>query len=248
MDDFSGKKIFILYPDKQLRDKIFHGYLRDQFEIYYLSDHEKIRALMEFYPGSILCINLIKNDFSWLAKDVYEQLSDLEYEHKITMISLYEDLPPETDFWDASVCCHGESEIVIEDLRNTFTRFGGKGRRNFVRYGGYGETVAGIKVILPAMVAEGHVHDISALGLSCSLPDQSEIPVSDELLEIRLDLGAEHLYLKAMKNLERKITGRKIHVMIFDRNMDSENQRALYNFIHSSLDAGMNEFIKNLSD
>ena len=48
-ETLTGRKIFVLYPDERLRN-VFYGSLRNQFDIYYMYDYEKIEALARYYP------------------------------------------------------------------------------------------------------------------------------------------------------------------------------------------------------
>jgi len=248
MIPLSGKKIFILYPDSFLREEIFHGSLRNQFQIYFIFDYEKIRSLVEYYPGSIICLNRVDNDLDWLVDELKGELSDLP-EEDYPKIAVLSDLAmPEGGFCCRNVDCRRPPDEVKTELQQMFIDWGGKGRRNFVRYGGNGESVAVIRTASDGQDLSGTVHDISASGLSCSFNVDASIPISSEEIQIKLDLGEITLDLSAIKILERDFNEQTIHVLQFDRKMPESRLDALYRFIHRSLDSSMEEFIKKLSN
>ena len=247
MTNLSGKKIFVLYPDSFLREKVFHGSLRNQFQIYYIFDYEKIRLLADYYPGCIICINLVNNDLDWLVDDIIEGLEGISEENYPKIALLTDREPPSAAASCPLVDFRKNPEEIIEDIKKLFSDFGGRGRRNFVRYGGYGESVATIRVRTDGDFATGTVHDISASGLSCSFQENIELNASSGDIEIRLDLAGTGLTLKATKILERAMDGRLIHILQFERNMSEDKLDELSRFIHSSLDARMEEFINKLS-
>lgn len=248
MESIAGKKIFILYPDKGLRDKVFHGELRNEYEIYYLHNYEKIAALAKAFPDLIICINLIKNDFAWLLEEVRDAVSEAAPGGGVELITFtdkpLEDVPSDV----RQLVFSGDYLMFREQVDLVLRNAGAKGRRNIVRYGGVGESVAGIEIEADGEACRGIVNDISISGLSCRLDCTLEFPVSETPLNVSLDLDGSSLKIVAYKVLERIIGGERIHILQFSRSSDTEQRERLYDFIHSSLDAQMDSLMERLRD
>ncbi|HAK45806.1 MAG TPA: hypothetical protein DCO79_07805 [Spirochaeta sp.] len=246
MEPLTGKKIFVLYPDEDIRD-IFYGSLRNQFAIYYMYDYEKVKALLEYYPGSIIIMNLVNNELGWLPEEINGGLKTLPKDNKPKTIALYDNEKPLYGSCTRSIQYQGNREDLKAELKDLFVEYGGRGRRNFVRYGGSGEEIASMKIVTKAGVLPAIVHDISASGLSCSIAQASEIDTGIKLA-VRLILEGKTVEFYSTKILERKFGENPVHVLKFEDSM-SENAKAdLLHFIYSSLDSKMQEFIKNLSN
>ncbi|MBI9108828.1 MAG: PilZ domain-containing protein [Spirochaetales bacterium] len=248
MIQLTGNKIFILYPDKFLREEIFHGSLRNQFQIFYIFDYEKIRPLIEYFPGSIICINLVENDLGWLIEELKNELSVIAEDEFPRMAILSDKKLSDTGSFSRLVEFGTNPDAIKSELQQMFIDWGGKGRRNFVRYGGSGEAVAVISAFFAGNELRGTVHDVSAGGLSCSFKENAVIPISDKEIRIKLDLSDITLELSAIKILERDFNKETIHVLQFDKGMSKDRLDALYRFIHQSLDSSMDQFIKKLSN
>ena len=244
MDSISGKKIFLLYPDEALR-AVFHGELRNSFTIYFMYDYEKIRSLAAYYPGSIIVLNLINNDLDWLPEELDSELSGMK-EEPPTIIILHDREEPNWSFCSLSIKYNGNNDELRIRLREAFEELGGRGRRNFVRYGGNQENIASIALSAESGIVQGIVHDISASGLSCSFPQNLDIP-SKKDFKVKLGLGSESIEIIASKILERKFNDDIIHVLKFSGGMPAVKTEMLLSFIYNSLDSEMKAFAKKLS-
>jgi hypothetical protein len=54
-----GKKIFFLYPTPVLSE-VAEALTKNEFEVYFVNDHKKLRRLLASYENSILYINIDK--------------------------------------------------------------------------------------------------------------------------------------------------------------------------------------------
>ena len=247
MKSISGNKIFVLYPDVHLRDKIFYGGLRNSYTIYYMYDYEKVKALVNYYPGSLIVLNLINNDLGWLPEELFGELSDLPEDKRPKIIALYDETKAPHSKCCRAIHYQGNDDDLKAELSSVFVDLGGKGRRNFVRYGGSGENVASIRIKTASAETSGMVHDISASGLSCSLSGTVDIGKGD-VLQVILSLDGKTLELDASKILERNFDGSIVHVLQFNSGMPADILAELLGFIYKSLDSEMEAFIKNLSN
>ncbi len=246
MESDSGKKIFVLYPDEKLRNT-FYGNLRNVFELYYIYDYEKVQPLASYYPQSIVVLNMINNDLDWLPEEIHNETGCFDEDDGPVIIGLTDADKPDREYCTRIILYDGDDEKLKEDLFLVFSDLGGKGRRNFVRYGGREEKIAAISLKINSVEHCGAVHDISASGLSCSFPVSAEIPVGTNA-DISLELDGEELAMAASKILERNIGGKIVHIFKFNLPMSPEANSGLLGFMYKSLDAEMNEFIKNLSN
>lgn len=242
----TGKKIFILYPDQNLRS-ILYGTLRNQFALYYMYDYEKVKPLIKYYPGSIVVINLIDNDLSWLPDEIEDELSDLSDDEKPSIVILYNNIKPEHKPGRKTIHFQGSADDLRAELDSCFSELGGKGRRNFVRYGGYGENIASLRIEAGGVSSAGIAHDISATGLSCSIAGDFHLePGAGVKLIINTD--KEPIELDAYKLLERNFNGERVHILKLAEKQTEMTTNKLLNFIYTSLDKEMEEFIKKLSN
>ncbi len=245
MRDITGKKIFVLYPDEELRE-IFYGPLRNQFEVYYIYDYEKIKPLVEYYPGSIIIINLINNDLDWLPEEINEAFNGVSAEVLPETVALYDNAKPLCGLCTRSIHYQGDKNDFKAELNRMLVELGGKGRRDFVRYGGSDDNIASMKIVTDAGEYPSVVHDISVSGLSCSTSQADEISV-DQKIRVVLSLNGKSVEIDAQKILERNF-GSVIHILKFSEPMPGSCKNDLLHFIYSSLDSKMNEFIKKLSN
>lgn len=246
MDSISGKKIFVLYPDEALRN-IFHGELRNSFAIYYMYDYEKVSPLASSYPGCIIVLNLIGNELGWLPEELRKETEDLPEEQRPSIIAIYDIVKPLRTNCDRSVQFQGNPGDLKYELKSIFIDLGGKGRRNFVRYGGNGENIASIILSTELGKRSGVVHDISISGLSFSTSSDMKI-ASGQSMTVRLELASVKIEIETEKILERNFDGNIVHVLKFKDGIDKSTAGELNAFIHSSLDAEMELFIKKLSN
>ncbi|MDC7228239.1 MAG: PilZ domain-containing protein [Spirochaetales bacterium] len=245
MESLTGKKIFVLYPDEKIRN-IFYGQLRNQFAVYYIYDYEKIRQLAEYYPSSIVVINLVDNELEWLPEEISSEIEGLSDDARPETIAIYDKIKPQSEFCSRSIQFLGDDKTLRAELYEIFIQLNGKGRRNFVRLGGSGEEIALMKITSDAGEYNAIAHDMSSSGLSCSIIQTADIS-KGESLTIRLSLEGKTVELRAEKILERSFGETIIHVLKFSEPMSEDSRTGLLNFIYSSLDSKMHEFIKNLS-
>lgn len=247
MKPISGNKIFVLYSDAHLRDEIFYGGLRNSYTIYYMYDYEKVKALVNYYPGSLIVLNLVNNDLGWLPEELCSELSGLPDDKQPKIIAIYDEIKPLHSCCSRVIHYQGNDDDLRAELSSVFVDLGGKGRRNFVRYGGSGENVASIRLRTASADTLGIVHDISASGLSCGLLGAVDI-IKGDALQVILSLDGKTLELDASKILERNFDGSIVHVLKFNTGMPADIIAELLGFIYKSLDSEMEAFIKNLSN
>lgn len=240
----TGRKVFYFFPSGSYHQRIIKEIIRNEFEIYSLSNIKKGLPLVFQYNGAVIFFNIdevqnyeqVKNSI----KDYCRQTS----QRSIDLVILSRDSSRIDDvqsFMSGLYNCSGfhlktDPETTSETLITLLHRFNARGQRSYVRFGSNAEEVANIKFARKNKTYKGYVHDISSVGLSFSLASGSVFPVRCKIREISLDLDQTLNGLSGTITIKRKLpSGNILHVLMFDKDLSRELYERLHFIIHSSL-------------
>ena len=240
----AGRKIFYFFPQGNFHQSIVHHIIREEYEVYTLSDYKRGLPLIFQYSGAIVFINLdgINQDPKLLAavRDFCRQSSNRSID--LFLITHHEG----TSRWAEKYVKQIETctVMVIERAVDEFTAhldtilstLQAQGQRKYVRFGSNNEQLTRISFTRKEKLYKGTLHDVSSAGLSFTLEDRQPLSLRSKLSNITVDLGYTIDGLAGSITIKRRLPNNSIlHVLLFEKNMDEEIKEHLRFVIHASL-------------
>ena len=244
MNQFNlGKKIFFLYPPVDFSNAILRKLFEDGYEIYKLNNTEKLLPLLESYPDSVLFIN---SDYP------YEDFDLQKFNDKTLHLDIFKDLQVFSFFREGVtygdkikdyISLDQSEQEILKSLNTILEGAEAHGKREHVRFGSYSETISQFTFECEGNSYTCDLHDICPKALSLSGDADLEHCLSKELKNINLTVGAYQINVCGILSQKREIAGKELYIAEFD---GTEYENDLYNFIYTSLEKKMDEFIQTL--
>ncbi len=248
----AGRKIFYLFPQGNFHQSIVQHIIREEYEVYTLSDYKRGLPLIFQYNGAIVFINLdgVEKDPKLIAaiRDFCRQGSNRSID--LFLITHFE----EKKKWAEKYVGQIENciPLVIEDSADEFithldtilSNLQAQGQRKYVRFGSNSDQLTGITFLRKEKLYKGTLHDVSSAGLSFTLENDHPLSLRSKLSNITLDLGYTIDGLTGTVTIKRRLPNNTVlHVLLFDKNMEAETKEHLQFVIHASL---QRQFMKRL--
>ncbi len=240
----AGRKIFYLFPQGNFHQSIVQHIIREEYEVYTLSDYKRGLPLIFQYNGAIIFLNLdgVAKDqkLIYAVRDFCRQSSN----RSIDLFLLTHDA--EKQKWAEKHMNQIENCSVIE-IENTVDEFKvhldsilnnlqAQGQRKYVRFGSNSEQLTRATFYRKEKLYKGTLHDVSSAGLSFTLEDEHPLSLRSKLQNITIDLGYSIDGLSGTVTIKRRLPdNRVLHVLLFDKNMEEETKEHLRFVIHASL-------------
>lgn len=240
----AGRKIFYFFPQGNFHQSIVQHIIREEYEVYTLSDYKRGLPLIFQYNGAIVFINLdgIEQDPKLLSavRDFCRQSSNRSID--LFLITQHE----EKKQWAEKYVKQVETctVLVIESAVNGFTAhldtilnsLQAQGQRKYVRFGSNNEQLTHITFYRKEKLYKGALHDVSSAGLSFTLEEGQPLSLRSKLTHITVDLGYTIDGLSGSVTIKRRLPNNSVlHVLLFDKNMDEDTKEHLRFVIHASL-------------
>ena len=244
-DNFLGRKIFFLYPSAVVLNRITEELIQQEFEVYVIKDHIKIRGILKKHPNSIVFVN------------IYDGMSEAEWEIWIKGVMA------ETAGVGIGIISPGEDEAVREkylnqikipcgytvlksDLNLVLTQLfeilkiaDAKGRRKYIRAVVDNEANTTVNLPINGTFINGTIKYISVVGFSCFFADDTELTKNSLFQDIQIRLQSSIIKAEGIVFGSRMDGNTKIYVVLFTQRMDSEVRAKIRRFIQSNLQAKM---------
>jgi len=247
--DIIGKKIFFLYPTNAVQNQIIAELIQQEYEVYIAKDKDKLKKTLRTYPDSIVFIN------------INEHMPEAEWDVWITGLM---EAPDTKDVSVGIVTPNDEDSIKRKylmamkvpcgytvmgyDLEKATTQIisilqtsGAKGRRKYIRaIIDRGETNATINLPVNGSFINGHLKDISVVGVSCTLDGNPEIPKNTLCKDIQLRLQTNLLKVEGIVFGSRVEEAETIYVILFTQRINPEVRTKIRKYIQQNLQSKMN--------
>ena len=238
-----GKKIFFLYPSAVVQNRITEEFIQQEYEVYIIKDHEKLRRILKKYPDSIVFAN------------IYDGMSEKEWEAWILGVQN----SPETSRVSIGVICQNEDETTkrkylaqikikggytvlksdltpaMKQLFDILNTLGAKGRRKYLRAIIEKDTVATVNFPLNGQFINGSIKDISVVGLSCNFPEDPGLQKNSLFPDIQIKLMSNILKAEGIIFGSRMDGDTKIYVVLFTQRIDPETKARIRRYIQANL-------------
>jgi hypothetical protein len=246
-DDILGRKLFFLYPSALIQNQVVAELIQQEFEVYVVKDHVKLRQILKKYPNSIVFANI--ND----------GISEKEWEAWI--LGVMGD--PETAGVDIGIVCSGDNETLkrkyltqvkircgytvlksdlnpaIKQIQEILKAVDAKGRRKYIRAVADKESKTTVNFPINGTFINGIIKDISVVGFSCAFNEDPGFAKNSLFQDLQLKLQTILLKVEGIVFGSRIEGETKIYVVLFTQRIDPEVKTKIRKFIQSTLQAKM---------
>lgn len=260
-----GRKTFFISPPELVKTEIVPGMIAREFETYVLEDLEIIGPLFREFRDVLIYVNLDDPD-SWRESAMLELAGDDGPIAAIGGVATKAGLEQFSRYADLFALGLVDLNLGIEQsaarIAASLKEHHAIGQRKFLRFGGSGQAIAHFSAVVNRLPVTGMVHDISAVGLSCSFDDDTGLGVGDIFSGLRIDIPGALPTMAGRINLKRDMpmgvggtapigAGKNlavadIYVLMFDRRRKKMYAEAVHEFVYRSLQADLDRKIEGL--
>jgi len=239
-----GKKVFFLYPHSVIQDELVSQIIQNEFEIYLVHDHKRLKRLLEKYNDSILFINIDERlgEDEWKAyvRDLLQsektknvQVGILTYNENRELAQSYlMDIGIPAGYVQLKLGIKESSRIILKTLVVNEA----KGKRKFVRAKCPENSNNEFNISLFGKNQTGEIIDISSAGMACSFHGGVDIPTRTDLDTIQLKLKSRIVMVSGI------VAGRRtagddttVYVILFTSYISEDARNRIGDFIYRTL-------------
>jgi hypothetical protein len=252
-DDILSRKLFFLYPSALIQNQIAAELIQQEFEVYIIKDHVRLKQVLKKYSNSIVFANI--ND----------GITEKEWETWIR--GVMED--PETAGVDIGIVCSGDNEalkrkylaqikikcgytalksdlnLAIKQILEILKTVDAKGRRKYIRAMTNNESNTTVNFPVNGTFINGIIRDISVVGFSCVFEEDPEFTKNSLFQDIQIKLQTMLLKVEGIVFGSRIEGETRIYVVLFTQRIDPDVRTRIRKFIQSNLQAKMDAEFKS---
>lgn len=181
----TGRKIFFLYPHSIIQTEAIDYLSSQEYEVYSVNDAEKMLAIIENFPESLLFINIdaFMSTTEWLHYvDKIRKIPEL----KSTLIGILTNTGAynqlrflENQFKPQAgvLCVRSDIKSTLDSIVTMLERFNCHGRRKYVRTYCQDDNMANMNFIWRDRSINMKIRDISTVGLCCFCDDSKNLDI-----------------------------------------------------------------------
>ena len=250
-----GKKVFFLYPHSVIESDLLVEFIRNEFEIYTLKDHQKVKLLLKKYPDSILFINIDEhlNEKEWFEyvesiteSDEYPgvQVGILTYNENEELAQKYLlDLSVTCGFIQLKLGKEESKQIIVKTLEANES----KGKRKYIRATAANSKGSGFNVKIGTELRTGIINDISSVGMSCIFHDGIELSKNALLSKMQLKLNSRLILVDGIVFGSRVLSEKEtLYVVMFTNSITEDSKTKIHKFIGEAIQSSMEDEIKEI--
>ncbi|MBT3275049.1 MAG: PilZ domain-containing protein [Spirochaetales bacterium] len=249
MPDGMGRKIFILFPQKVIREEMIHLLIASEYEVALIADrHLAMRAIAK-YPNSIVFVNIDEGlrETEWEALIRNLMSDDKTKQVSIGIISSGNDLAlKEKYLMTIGVPCGYVSlrpglkesfKIIVKTLEANEAR----GRRKYIRAECRLQDKASFNIKLSGEYLAGDIVDISSVGMACTFDKPIQLRPGSSVSDIQLKLRAILCRLSGKLVGTTLVDGIERHVILFDKSISPKERHKIHKFVYERLQESIDE-------
>jgi hypothetical protein len=239
-----GKKVFFLYPHSVIQEELIAQIVQNEFEIYLVNDHKRLKKLLEKYNDSIVFINiderLKEDEWKKYVRDLLTneatknvQVGILTYNENKELAQTYlMDIGVSAGYVQLKLGLKESSKIILKTLVVNEA----KGKRKFVRAKCPKNSKTEFNVQVFGKNYQGEIIDISSAGMACFFHTSVDIPTRTELDKLQLKLKSRIVMLSGIVAGRRSDDqGRTVYVILFTSYISAEAKQRISEFIYRTL-------------
>lgn len=251
-EDILGRKLFFLYPSALIQNQIAAELVQQEFEVYLVKDHGKLRRILKQFPNSIVFIN------------IYDGMPEKEWEGWI--LGVMRD--PELTGVSIGIICSTDDEnlkrkyllqlklpcgytvlksdltIAMRALMEILRTADAKGRRKYLRATMENEANTTVNLPLNGIFINGTIIDISVVGISCIFTADPDLQKNTLFQDIQIKLQTNLLKAEGIVYGSRMEGESKIYVILFTKRVDPDVCSRIRKYIQQNLQGKMDLLLK----
>ncbi len=252
----SGRKVFYFFPSGPYHQHIVKRIIRDEFEIFTLSDYERGLPLIFQYNGAIIFFHIDElseyNHIRGVLRDFCRQSSN----RSIELIILTRDADRAEELRtfmkemsnSRILLLEEEPEKSANELLELLNGFDARGQRRYVRFGSSKDEVAMIEFVHKSKKLSAGVHDISSAGLSFSIPNGPGLAIRSHIKDFDIEISERIEGLSGTVTIKRKLPdGSVLYVLMFEKGLSKDMREKLHTIIHGSLQRQFNKRLDSVA-
>lgn len=248
-----GRRVYFLCPHDAVRNDLVFDIIRNEFEVYVIDDPQVAKEIIAG-TSSILFVNI---DAEEPKVDWQEYLIDLKGRDSYSRVGVGV-ITERTDqdvrrlyIMEIGVDCgvvtlkpqlHNVAHVIMEILRSNDAI----GRRNAVRVNCTDDPDIRCRLETSDDVLEARVLNLSSQGLACGEFTPRAPKPQEYFKTIDLMLHGRDVRLSGRHFDVRTERGEEIHVVLYDRAVQSEEREKVHRFVQQSLQSNVNHTLVGL--
>lgn len=237
-----GKRVFFLHPHSVIQNEMIDEIIAHEYEVYLISDISKTLKLLEKYPDAILFINIDEGqeEPAWenTIKNIIEnetmadvRIGILTYNNDPDLAKKYlMDIGVQCGFIKLSLGLQESTEILLKALSANEA----KGRRKYVRAKITDPSSATFNVNAKGKTRNGHVLDISSVGMAISFDEDPDLEIRSQLPDIQLRLRGI-LTMVSGVILGKRSDDSSVYVVLFTGKTPEQSRLKIRTFVFQTL-------------
>jgi hypothetical protein len=241
--DVVGRKVFFVFPTVVVQNRLIPELIQQEYEAYVVKDKERLKRVFKKHPNSILFI------------DIDEGMPEKEWDIWITglmeasdtkgisigIITNNDDEQIQRKYTEAIKVACGYTVLKSDLDKNMMSiaaglqAVGAKGRRRYIRVTTERETNTTINLSMNGAYINGHIKDISIVGISCTIEGNPDIPKNALLKDMQIKLQTNLLKAEGIFFGSRMEGSEKVYVILFTQRLDPEVRTKIHKYIQSYL-------------
>ena len=242
-----GKKIFFLYPSAVVQNRVTEELIQQEFEVYILKDHVKMRKILRKYPDSVVFVNLFDGmtEKEWEGWIKSVQAEEATSNAVIGIIGAGDDEAlrrkyiNEIKIRGGYIVIKSDLNLAMKQLFDILKTVDAKGRRKYIRAITENEANATVNFPRNGIFVNGNIKDISVVGLSCFFADDPNFPKNSLHPDIQIKLQSTIIKAEGIIFGSRMDGNTKIYVVLFTQRIDPEARARIRRYIQSNLQSKM---------
>jgi len=250
--EITGKKIFFLLPTAVMQNSIIVELIQHEYEVYITHNKDTLRRVLRKYPDSVVFV------------DVNEKMPEREWETWIRAVMAAPDTKMvsigvitshgDEDLRDKylkeiKVACgytilHFDLDKSLKQIVEVLHSIGAKGRRKYIRATIDMDANATINLPLNGSFVNGHIKDISVVGISFTLDGNPDIAKNALVKDVQMILQTSRIKVDGILFGSRMDSREKIYVLLFSQRTDSDTRTKIRRYIQHSLQTQMDVELK----
>jgi hypothetical protein len=242
-----SRRIYLLYPDRILKDEVAPVLLRNQYETYLVQEHDALARIIQ--PGAaIVYINIDEG----LSEPEWQRfIAELVGDHspEAMPVGVLSHDSDRVESWKRSELPITAGSIPIQSgitaklMLRLLERFEARGRRKYVRARCADAMTVTFNVRTGESLQKGRVLDISVAGMTCEFEGTVTLAPNTYLQNI----------LITAKDLRCSVSGTvlgtahdkdNIYVIIFDKSVSSTDEEKLHQITGACLQASITKQLR----
>jgi len=244
---FIGKKIFFLYPNAVVQNRVIAELVQQEYEVYTAKNKDSLKKVLRKYPDSIVFVDINENmpESEWdLWITALKEASDTK-NVSVGILTANEDEAIKRKYLLVHEIACGytvlrfDLERSIAHIISILQTVNAKGRRKYIRATTEGETNTTVNLPWGGSFIHGQVKDVSVVGISCTLDCSPDIPKNTLIKDIQVKLQTNLLKVEGIVFGSRMEGMEKIYVILFTQRIDPDVRTKIRKYVQHNLQGKM---------